>query len=86
MALGAVGACAWLLGAVSCGLGLNQCVVVCLQGAKEPCDGPRCYVMKAQGLEDEEPAGVQENCYRKCKTIACAGFGYLVNQYYVRIP
>ena len=56
MALGAVGACAWLLGALSCGLGLNQCVVLCLQGAKEICSGPRCSVMKALGLEGEDPA------------------------------
>jgi len=54
VALGAVGACAWLLGALCCGLGLNQCVVVCMQGAKETCHGPRCSVMKAQGLEDED--------------------------------
>jgi len=55
---GLLGACAWLLGALSCGLGLNKCVVVCLQGAKEAYNGPRCSVMNAQGLEDGEPAQV----------------------------
>ena len=58
MALGAVGACAWLLGALSGGLGFNQCVVVGLQAAKEICNGPRCSVMKAKRLEDGEPAQV----------------------------
>ncbi len=38
------------------GLGGSWCL--CLEGAYEACNGPRCSVMKAQGLEDEDPAVV----------------------------